>query len=207
MAPSTIQIEALVDDSERPVMAMAQTILERCLEAAGHAPPPDNGLSGLPPLAIITSLLSDANSDEPVEAVDAAWRTRLEALRRREAPVFICTVFRHVPDRPADGRSDARLERIRRLNSLAPHLSRAFDIFVIDLDRALAHVGARALKCDYRLLGAGAEAVAGHAVAWSLLNTVVEDRLEPAVLEKARAMLGSPARYADLYLRRLGTTA
>lgn len=110
---------------------------------------------------IITSLLSEvAHHQEPWAETESRLRqSYLDLTSADGAVVFLCTVFRHV----ASGESgdQSQLIRLRRLNLLAAELSRETGLFVIDLDRALADIGAFKLQTDYRLDGKyAADAVA-----------------------------------------------
>jgi hypothetical protein len=108
--------------------------------------------------------------------------------------VFVCTIFRHVAagaasQAPADG---IRLvERIRRLNLLAAELSHDSGVGVLDLDRVLAHIGARELQSDYRLSGRIVAEVAGHAIVAGLLAVGLDDIVPPDVQQRAQQYQGN----------------
>ena len=85
---------------------------------------------------------------------------------------------------------------------MAIRLSHALGVWVIDWDRALAHVGARALSCDYRLGGRLAAEVAGHQVAWALLSYGI-DAAPPQAQERAKTFHGDLQRIDALIERRL----
>jgi hypothetical protein len=124
-------------------------------------------------------------------------------LQATGAPVFVVNVFRHVAGRAGDGSPSPVLERIRRLDLMAVRLSRELGIGVVDIDRAFAHIGARALGSDYRMSGVLAAEVAGHTLAWSLLSFGLDDALDPELQEKARAALGPLSDINAIVGRRL----
>jgi hypothetical protein len=196
-----IRIEARADATERPWLAAGAEMLSECLASAAPdyawpvqlniAPPDAEAPPAFTPSAIVLSLSPEVGRiDEPIAVTQGRWRDRLRRLAATGAPVFVCTVFRHVPDRGGAGAPSKRLERIRRLNLMAAELSRELGVLVVDLDRALAHIGGYELATDYRLGGVAGADVAGHTLAWSLLSLPFEHP-EPAMLEeRARARLG-----------------
>lgn len=118
---------------------------------------------------VVTSLLADAMSLEPMATVEAIWRDRLaQRLAGPDRIVVLCTVFRVVSDLQA---RPILIERIRRLNLLAAELSQVFNIYVVDLDRTLSFFGAATLQSDFRLVGHRAAEAAGHAVVSTLFAT------------------------------------
>jgi len=213
-SPTPLLIEARLDEAERPAMHAAHVGLGRLLtDAAEGVTWPVQVVVRKPgsvkplepaPAATILSLLPDARSDQPIAEVEARWREDLLRLRSSETPAFICTVFRHVEQRENAGSPSPLLERIRRLNALAPHLSHDFDAGVIDFDRALAHVGARALATDYRLQGPHAARIAGHTIMWRLLSYGLDAAIPSAVQEKAKMLLGGPEQAAARALHAAG---
>ena len=212
MSSSTaFRIEAVVDDAERPALAATSEQLTECLQAASGSRPEirlefANSLDAIdaqaPATIIVASLLPEVARDEPMPSVEARWRGQLGTLAT--SPVFLCTVFRHVPrhgvDRPEN--RPAIIERIRRLNLLAVELSHDSGAAVIDIDRAFAHLGARVLAADYRLRGAVAAEVAAHTIAGSLLAVGLDDIVAPEVLERATQFQGAPWQIGDLLARR-----
>src|SRR5205814_8125220 len=82
--------------------------------------------------------------------------------------VFVCTVFRNIPADAVDAQS--RLIRIRRLNLLAAELSRETGLFVIDLDRRLAEIGAVKVQTDYRLDGPSATNIVAKEIALAVVS-------------------------------------
>ena len=215
--PVALRVEARIDPAERPTLVAAQHLLARHLSDAEQGKPwpveflltrkPGFDLGPPAVAAILLSMLPDALSEAPLAEVEARWRDELTRLGARGVPVFIITVFRHVPERDRSGGPSPRLERIRALNLLAPHLAHAFGATVIDLDRALAHVGAAALKTDYRLSGDSVAIIAAHTVAWSLLSYGLDDFLDVTQQETAKAKLGPLAQVAARYRRRLEGSA
>jgi hypothetical protein len=209
-----ISIEALVDQAERPALIAAAEQLSEHLGAAAEGPPwpvrlnfrpPGGEIPASPaPTAVIASLLPEAGrvSEDPAET-EARWRAHLARLQQAGAPVFVCTVFRHVADRAAAGTVSPVLERIRRLDRMAADLSHDLGVAVIDIDRAFAHIGGRTLRTDYRLSGVMAAEVAGHAIAWSLLSFGLDEAVDPALQEKAKAILGDLQQIDALVARRL----
>lgn len=145
--------EALRDDAERP---WPVRLSFSSFDTEGAAPGP----------IVVTSLLADAMSLEPLATVEAVWRDRLaKGLAGADRIVVLCTVFRVVGDRQA---RPILIERIRRLNLLAAELSQAFNTYVVDLDRTLSFFGAATLQSDFRLVGHRAAEAAGHAVVTTL---------------------------------------
>ena len=212
MTVAPIRIDAVVAEAERAaIVAGAEQLSEALSDATGapwpvqvgfHATVPSAGSTGANAFVIL-SLLPETAATEPIEDTESRWRARLAALVERGAPVFLCTVFRSPASPPAGpGTPNPRLDRIRRLNLMAIRLSQALGVWVIDWDRALAHVGARALSCDYRLGGRLAAEVAGHQVAWALLSYGI-DAAAPQAQERAKTFHGDLQRIDALVERRL----
>ena len=122
-----------------------------------------------------------------VEAALQDWPAAETRLMRRYGALaalgaerlFLCTVFRHAPAELDDDARIALRLAIRRLDLLAVNVSQATGVNVIDLDRALADIGARKLRTDYRLGGALAAEAAGEAIATALLAAGIEDLVAP----------------------------
>jgi len=116
-----------------------------------------------------------------------------EIMRSGEAGLFLCTVFRHVPQMAHGhaGSSQNLRERIERFNLLATEVSHDSGACVIDLDRALSEIGARALKTDYLLAGQRAAIAGADAVVATLLQAGLNDLVPADVLEKATACFES----------------
>jgi hypothetical protein len=126
---------------------------------------------------------------------EAQWRAAAALLRDRElargATVFIVTIFRYTT-----GEDYALLSLLRRLNLLAARLSQEFGLFVIDVDRMLAHAGALNLHADARLATAEARRAAADAIVETLLSVGIDHIAEPAAIQaalsrhKARGVIG-----------------
>jgi hypothetical protein len=135
--------------------------------------------------------LGRAPGDWP--AIEEEWRRAASALRERAlargAAVFVITLFRYTT-----GEDVSRLPLLRRLNLLAIRLSQEFGLFVIDIDRALAHIGAVNVYADSRLLSVQARHFAADTIAESLLG-VGMDHVAPtstaAALDRHRARSAS----------------
>jgi hypothetical protein len=213
MSGAPIAIDALVDPLERPGLVAAAEQLSACLGAAAEGAdwpvrlnfrrPGDSVLLDTAPTLIVTSLLPEVAREEPIAETDARWRAYLDRLKTPGAPVFVCTVFRHVAERSKAGATSPLLARIRRLNRLAVTLSQELDVGVIDLDRVMAHIGGRALNADYRLSGVVAAEVAGHTAAWAMLSWGLDDAVDPMLQEKAKEVLGDLNRIDAVVSRRL----
>jgi len=211
-ATTPIIIEAHVESSEQPGLIAAAEQLSDCLNAVSNtktwqvrlrfrAPGTDIDPS-LPQSAIIVSLLPETKrAAEPIAATKARWRSYLGRLQALGPPVFIRTVFRHVRDRAWEAGATQLLERIRRLNRMAVELSHELGVAVIEVDRAFAHIGGRALESDYRLTGPLAAEVSGHTTVWSLLSFGLDDAIDPELQEMAKAHLGGLDRI-DAFVRR-----
>jgi len=203
-SPAPIVIDAVVADAERPAVIAACEQLHECLRAAAGRSwpielrfrPAPAAIAGpsLPTLAILSLLPELARGDEPEAERAARWRAALAPLVDVVPAVFVCTIFRHVaaggaPDAPTAG---VRLvERIRRLNLFAAELSHDTGVGVLDLDRVLAHIGARELQSDYRLSGRIAAEVAGHAIVAGMLAVGLDDIVPPDVQERAQRFQGN----------------
>ncbi len=147
------------------------------------------------PGVIIISLLNEAGrAHADWAAVAARWRRQAAVLvAETSRPVFFCTVFRNVPaveSAPPGWTRDGVLERIRRLNLLAAELSQATGANVIDIDRTLAHFGARLVTTDYTLKGRLGAEVAGDIIAAAVLGAGLDDLVAEDRLERARQLHG-----------------
>lgn len=142
--------------------------------------------------AVILSLVTEAeHADEPISQTAVRWNELVQRLGANNVPVYVSTIFRHVPNRARDGRPTQRLERIRLLNRMAIDLSHSYGLGVIDIDRAFSHIGAQRLKTDWRMGGSAATEAAGHVMAWSLLSYGLDHAIDPEVQQRARTLLGS----------------
>jgi hypothetical protein len=203
---SHLSIVASVAESERAAMNLAAGHLAQSLSQAAGVPwtcvctfnlpgPPATGDTAI----IVTSFLPELEKiAEPWPQTEQRLRAAYTALAAGGIPVFICTVLRHVgPDIETEF-ADALLIRIRRLNLLAAEISRETCVFVIDLDRVLADIGARRLQTDHRLTG-DAAATAGHFIALTLITNGLDAVAPFELQDAARALLAaSPPAIAEL---------
>jgi hypothetical protein len=134
---------------------------------------------------VCLSLLPDLfDTEEDWPETETRLRHAAAALRdgimARGVPVFVVTIFRHLT-----AKHSALLPRLRRLNLLAARLSQEFGIFVIDLDRVLAHRGARELDSDARLGSEAARRLATEVIVETLLSMGVDHLIDDAALQRA----------------------
>jgi hypothetical protein len=194
--PVTIALRAVVDDSERAAVVRAAMLLENSLGAAAGEPVTVRYRfeatldalqnTGEPCITIVSLLPEVANHREPWANVERRLRERCQAVMSADgAVVFLCTVFRHVAT--GDDADPGRLVRIRRLNLLAAELSREVGLFVVDLDRSLADIGASKLHTDYRLNGQYASEAAGKFIALAVLSAGLDAHVPFEVQDVARA--------------------
>jgi hypothetical protein len=150
---------------------------------------------------IVTSFLPlvGKNNVESWSQVEQRLRSAFKALGEQRAPVFVCTILRHVGHHEDTESSDALRIRIRRLNLLAAEISRETGVYVIDLDRVLADIGARRIQTDYRLTGTAAAEMAGHFIALTLVSNAL-DAVAPFELQDASRGIVASSRpvLADL---------
>jgi hypothetical protein len=139
-----------------------------------------SGAASNPEVSII-SLLPEVEGADPIDRVRERLRERLGTQMAAGATAFLCTIFRACDD-------PSKLERIRRLNLLAPELSHDLDIGVIDFDRMLGDIGSQTLETDYRLDGAGAREVAAYTIVKTLIGGGLDDRVPDEVIERARSL-------------------
>lgn len=198
---TSLRIDAVIGETERPSFVAACERLRKCLSAASDsewtiqssiAKSVEDLKVAAPPSSILLSLLPDAErTEEPFDQTEARWRADLSSLARIPgAKVFLVTVFRHLPDRAGSRQSQRILERIRRLNRMATELSHDFETAVIDIDRIFAHIGARTVAADYRLGNGLAADVAAHAMVWSMLQGGLDDLIPHGVQEQAKKLHG-----------------
>jgi len=198
-----IVIEAVVDGAERAALVAAGKQLGACLESVTAAPWPvelrfrDSIAAVGPPdrsTIVIASFLPEVERwDEPIAVTDARWRKQLASLDDTLFCVLVCTVFRCIATAPGRRHLDAapaRTERIRRVNLLAAELSHDTGVGVIDIDRVIAHVGARLLGTDYRLTGSMAAEVAAHAIVSALLSFGLDGVVPADVQDRATGVHG-----------------
>ncbi len=196
--PVTVTLKAVVDSHERAAVDLATTLLESGLSTAAGEPiavrcqfkPSLDGLEGDgKPCIVIASLLPDvANYQEPWSETEGRLRQCYRTLTSTEGNiVFLCTVFRHVAS--GDAVDQLRRIRIHRLNLLAAELSHETGLFVIDLDRSLADIGASKLNTDYLLGGQYASAAAAKFLALAVLSAGLDDFVSFEIQDAARAIV------------------
>jgi hypothetical protein len=194
-----ISINAFVSENERSAVYLAARHLAQALSRT--APEPWSCAAAVKPdmaallkesdaAIIVTSLLPELEHlEEPWTKTEKRLRATYAALCERGAPVFICTVLRHVGQDVEAETAEALIVRIRRLNLLAAEISRESGAYVIDLDRVLGDVGARRLQTDYRLAGDAAAEMAGHFMALTVLGNAPDELVTFQVQEAAREIL------------------
>ena len=199
--PVVIRIDARVHANERPGIREAATQLRDCLAGASSEGSFRVELAfsepaGPPVLApastlLVLSLLPEADRGaEPLAETARRWMGELRAFADAGTPVYVRNIFRHVRDRARNGRTHPVLDRIRNLDRMAVGLSSQTGVAVIDIDRAFADVGARALRTDYRLEGARAAFLSGHTTVLSFLSCGMDELVDPDVQERARVLHG-----------------
>jgi hypothetical protein len=193
--PVTIPVKAVVDTNERVAVGLAGTLLQSSLSSAASGPITvccqfETSFEALKnagdACVILASMLPEVNSHrEPWAEVESRLRERYQALTSIDgAVVFLCTVFRHVSS--GDGADQSRLVRIRRLNLLAAELSRETGLFVIDIDRGLADLGAVKLQTDYRLDGKYASNAVAKVIALAIVSAGLDAHISFDVQDVAR---------------------
>ncbi len=135
---------------------------------------------------ICVSLLPDLESPTDWPNVEREWRVRageLQAIQlTRGVPIFVATIFRHLPPEHA-----ARMHRLRRLNLLAARLSQEFGLYVIDVDRVLAHHGALAVGSDAWLGSDTARDLAASVIVEMWLSVGIDHLVDGVALTRAIA--------------------
>jgi hypothetical protein len=181
---STLQVVAAVHEREAPgVQRMAERLAQSLARAternwsvpvaflqAGVEPVPQEG-----PALFLASLRPALDQpDEDLAAIEASWCMILTSRPVQDmCASFLCTVFRC---------EDAeRIERIRRLNLLAAQISHDTGTNVIDIDRAFAHVGARALFPEDTLK------LAADTMMDTILAVGLDELVDTPALEQMRA--------------------
>jgi hypothetical protein len=203
----TITLKAVVGESERAAVSQAAMLLESSLSIVSAKSVAvrclfEESLSALKAseerCVVVTSMLPEvANHDRPWTAVaDRLWASYRDLVGCDVGAAFVCTVFRHVPAAEDDARS--RLARIRRLNLLVAELSRETGIFVIDLDRSLADIGALKLQTDYRLTGQDALNAVAKEIAVAVVSAGLDEYLPFEILDAAKVIItqGQPSSNA-----------
>ena len=192
MSKPVILVAARATDVENAALSLVLTRFSACLAGFGPNAPEfrvleqgagDANEPSEPANIILSSLLSDVFADDhiPWDETEMRVRQRYSSLSKTGPRHYVCTVFRHIPpDAPPGLRA-----RIRKLNLLAAELSRATGLFVIDVDRILADVGARAFTTDFRLTGP----YATEAVAREIAATFLGTGFDAALSREARDLL------------------
>jgi hypothetical protein len=196
--PVIIPVKAVVDGNERAAVGLAANLIQNGITAASGEPVSvrcqfEASLDALKTsdgacIIIASLLLEAANYQEPWNTVEARLRDRCQDLTSIDgAVVFLCTVFRHVP--LDDHAAQSRLLRIRRLNLLAAELSRETGLFIIDLDRSLADIGASKLLADYRLGSQYASEAAAKFIALALISAGLDNYVSFEIQDAAKAIV------------------
>jgi len=193
---------AVVQEAARLLTA---TLGQACpLEVRLRAPVQSGGSSNLGqggPRVVLLSLSGDVFALWPVAAAARYWHALLPQFADTGATaVFLLTVSRHVggvvPHRYFEA-PEPLVERIRRFNMLAYELSHAHGAFVVDLDRAVADVGAADLQTDCRLAGPAAVRLGGLILASTLLRAGFDERLPVEAQEAALQQLEADRQALD----------
>jgi hypothetical protein len=211
-AARRLRLEALVTQAERGAVHRGAALLAHGLSAADQAAwaveyayPDMIADIAAGPAAVVTSLLGEvARFEEPWSAREALlWETYRRLCGDQARPVYVFTVLRHVPA-SVPQRMDI-LVRIRRLNLLAALLSHELGLLVVDIDRDLADIGARALATDYRLGGQAAARAAAKSLAMTMLLAGLDEAVPFPLQEAARKLIKPvPAAPAASAHRRRG---
>jgi hypothetical protein len=142
---------------------------------------------------VVVSLLAETEeTDRPWAEQEARLVSRFRDLTSdQRVTCLLCTLFRHAPDRNGEDGERRLITRIRRLNRLVAELSRDTGLLVVDLDRALADMGALALGADYRLHGPTAAMAAGKHLAAVIVSVALEGVVPFERLDAAAAGLAA----------------
>lgn len=212
---SPVSILAVADPVVEAATVTAIARIERVLSEAGCDRPvfavttgetAGAETAGGPRPHLITTLADEVETlDDDWSAVESRLRARIDGLRPRADRIFLCTVLRAAPPEVSDDRRRRLIARIRRLDLLAVRISAETGVFVVDIDRALAAVGASALATDHRLGGPHA----GDAVARAIAATLMAAGLDRAIPFAFRELVGDmiadwvpPTRSDPVGLRR-----
>jgi hypothetical protein len=155
---------------------------------------------------------------DPVERDWSELHTHLDqqigTLAQTGKPVFLLTLFRNVPIEDDPAQAARRLVRLRRLNLSAMEVSRLHGVFIVDIDRALADIGALALATDYRLRGDPAARVCAITLGRCLVSNAMDDQLSVTQQDQIRtwweedlaahALVTAPAQIVPTNLMTLG---
>jgi len=150
----------------------------------------------------IISLLGELlDRDTSFKEISEKYHNRIQVLVGNGNPVFICSIFRHVPNETSTLPTERiwMKERIARLNLLAAELSQSWGVNVIDIDRNLAHLGARKLSADYLLRSKVSTLLSGHVILDALLAAGLDLVVADECLEMARRLHGGFSRHKRLH--------
>ena len=195
MSRPVILVAARGTDVENAALSLVLTRFSTCLAGFGANAPEVRvfkqgaGDADAPVAAnfIMSSLLSDvvAGDHTPWDDIERRVRQRYSSLSKAGPRHYVCTVFRHVPPDATPGLR----ARIRKLNLLAAELSRATGLFVIDVDRSLADIGARAFATDFRLTGPYATEAVAREIAATFLGTGFDAAFSREARDLLKAMM------------------
>ena len=180
----TLQVVAAVHAREAPgVQRMADRLAQNLAHATARSwsvpvaflhPGAEPGRQEGPALFLASLRPALDQPDEDLAALEARWRMILSSRAVQEmSAAFLCTVFRC--------ENAERIEWIRRLNLLAARLSHDTGTNVIDIDRAFAHVGARALLPEAALM------LAADTMMDTILAVGLDELVDAPALEQMRA--------------------
>lgn len=199
--PMEVRLSATAQ--EQAAVRLATRRIAECLSAAGAeavafelqpddaTPTADQQGARL----VIESLLPEVERfADPWSASEARVRARIDHRAAPDQLLYLMTVFRSVAADEDPATAAAKRVRIRRLNRLAVELSHQTGASIIDLDRALADVGAHALGTDFRLRGESAIEASARCIADAWLATALDDRVTATKLDAARIHLAGLAR-------------
>ena len=200
-AQSAIRLRAFVGPSEAPIVSNAARLLTEVLTWAGarfpeievEFTPSLGGLAGGGDIAIASMLPEVETALQDWPQAETRLTGDYQALAEGGGRLtFLCTVFRHAPPMLDEEARIALRLAIRRLDLMAVRVSHATGLTLIDLDRALAHVGARNLDTDYRLGGLPVRKAAGRAIARAILAAGLDEWVAPEIQERAASRIGGP---------------
>lgn len=190
-----IVLAAMVEDRELDAIIVTAGLLQRALSAGGEpievrcrpCTSIDDMKGAKGDEIVLTSLIAEVeNHTETWPTVEQRLTDYYVALSESvHGHIFVCTVFRHVGTN-VNQEASAKLIRIRQLNRLAADLSRRYGLFVVDVDRDLANIGARRLQTDYRLGGSAVTALVGKSIALALLSAGLDDYVAFEIQDEAR---------------------
>ena len=188
-----IEIATNANDGEFVAWQIAAVFLGnalegQCLVKLTQHESPEEALAA-PATLVGLSLLSILETGQEFPEIESALANCCAKVTP-DRVTFVSTILRHFPDSPPAG-----MTRLRRLNLLATQLSQRFGVFVIDIDRALAHRGALALETDARLTGTRGQEAAARVIAHAMLayglSGVVNDETLDLAINKYEATMDS----------------